>query len=148
MIEFFSGYEINSRVYIVLLFPFIYALVSVPTLKYLAPFSIIGTFFLFLGVCVAFYYFLDDVPDPRRLDAVTEVLSIPMYCAIFLFALHNITLFLPLENTMRHPDRMPHLIVASTSLNIMLYLTFGFLGYNKYPDAYDTVIKNLPLEET
>lgn len=148
VIEFFLGLEMNSRVYIVIFFPFTCALGFVPNLKYLAPFSVIGTLFLFLGVCTAFYYFLDKVPDPRRLDTLTEVLPVPMYCAIFLFALHNMTLYLPLENTMRHPGHMPRLIVASTLLNIVIYLAFGFLGYNKYPDACDTVIKNLPMEET
>lgn len=148
MIEFFSGLEMDPRVYIVIFFPFTCVLGFVPNLKYLTPFSVIGTLFLFLGVCTAFYYFLDDVPDPRRLNALTEVLPVPMYCAIFLFALHNMTLYLPLENTMRHPGHMPRLIVASTLLNIVTYLAFGFLGYNKYLDACDTVIKNLPMVET
>ncbi|XP_018361673.1 PREDICTED: uncharacterized protein LOC108760307 [Trachymyrmex cornetzi] len=148
VMEFFTNVQINSRVYIVIFFPFTCALGFVPNLKYLTPFSIIGTSFLFLGVCTAFYYFLDDVPDPRKLDVLTEVLPVPMYCAIFLFALHNMTLYLPLENTMRHPSHMPRLIIVSTLLNVVIYLTFGFLGYNKYPDACDTVIKNLPMEET
>ncbi|XP_011155399.2 proton-coupled amino acid transporter-like protein pathetic isoform X2 [Solenopsis invicta] len=148
VIEFFSGLEMDPRVYIVIFFPFTCVLGFVPNLKYLTPFSVIGTLFLFLGVCTAFYYFLDDVPDPRRLNALTEVLPVPMYCAIFLFALHNMTLYLPLENTMRHPGHMPRLIVASTLLNIVTYLAFGFLGYNKYLDACDTVIKNLPMVET
>lgn len=136
------------RVYIVIFFPFICAMGFVPNLKYLAPFSVIGTLFLFLGVCTALYYFLDDVPDPGRLNALTEVLPVPMYCAIFLFALHNMTVYLPLENTMRHPSHMSRLIVISTILNIVIYMIFGFLGYNKYPDACDTVIKNLPMEQT
>lgn len=148
VIEFFSNFEMNPRVYIVIFFPFTCALGFVPNLKYLAPFSIIGTLFLSLGICIAFYYFFDDVPDPRRLNALTEILPVPMYCTIFLFALHNMTLYLPLENTMKHPDHMPHLIVASTLLNTVIYLTFGFSGYNKYPNACDTVIKNLPMEET
>lgn len=138
----------NPRVYIVIFFPFTCALGFVPNLKYLAPFSIIGTLFLSLGVCITFYYFFDDVPDPRRLNVLTEILPVPMYCTIFLFALHNMTLYLPLENTMKHPDHMPRLIVASTLLNTVIYLTFGFSGYNKYPNACDTVIKNLPMEET
>lgn len=147
MIEFFSDLEMNPRVYIVIFFPFTCVLGFVPNLKYLAPFSVVGTAFLFLGVCAALYYFLADVPDPRRLNALTEVLPVPMYCAIFLFALHNMTLFLPLENTMKHPAHMPRLIVASMLLNTFVYLTFGFLGYNRYPDACDTVIKNLPMGE-
>ncbi|XP_025158981.1 proton-coupled amino acid transporter-like protein pathetic [Harpegnathos saltator] len=148
MIEFFSGFEMNPRVYIVISFPLTCALGFVPSLKYLAPFSVVGTLFLCLGICIAFYYFLSEFPDPKRLNALTEVLPVPMYCAVFLFALHNMTLYLPLENTMKHPEHMTRLIVASTLLNTVVYLLFGFLGYNKYPNACDTVIKNLPMQET
>ncbi|XP_072765917.1 proton-coupled amino acid transporter-like protein pathetic [Anoplolepis gracilipes] len=148
VIEFFSSLELNPRIYIIIFFPFTCALGFVPNLKYLAPFSVIGTLFLGIGVCITLYYFFDDVPDPRRLNALTEILPVPMYCAIFLFALHNVTLYLPLENTMRHPEHLPRLIVASTLLNTVIYLIFGFFGYNKYPNACDTVIKNLPMEET
>ncbi|KAL6439646.1 hypothetical protein ACFW04_004022 [Cataglyphis niger] len=147
VIEFFSNFEMNPRIYIIIFFPFTCILGFVPNLKYLAPFSVIGSLFLVLGVCIALYYFFDDVPDPRRLDTMTEILPVPMYCAIFLFALHNMTLYLPLENTMRHPDHLPRIIIISMLLNTFIYLTFGFFGYNKYPKACDTVIKNLPLEE-
>lgn len=148
VIEFFSGFEMNSRVYILIFFPFTCVLGFIPNLKYLAPFSVIGTLFLTLGICSAFFYFLHEIPDPGRLNAVTEALPVPMYCAIFLFALHNMTLLLPLENTMKYPHHMPRLIVTSTLLNVIVYLTFGFFGYNRYPNACDTVIKNLPLQET
>lgn len=148
MIEFFSGLELDPRVYIVIFFPFTCVLGLVPSLKYLAPFSVIGTLFLFLGVCISLYYFLREIPDPGRLNAVTEVLPVPMYCAIFLFALHNMTLYLPLENTMKHPAHITRLIVVGTLLNTVIYVVFGFFGYNMYMDACDTVIKNLPMEET
>lgn len=147
MIEFFSGFEMNPRVYIVIFFPFTCILGLVPSLKYLAPFSVIGTLFLAIGICIALYYFLSEIPDPGRLNVLTETLPVPMYCAIFLFALHNMTLYLPLENTMKYPGHLPRLVVASTLLNTVIYLTFGLLGYNKYPNACDTVIKNLPIEE-
>ncbi|XP_020287063.1 proton-coupled amino acid transporter-like protein pathetic [Pseudomyrmex gracilis] len=148
VIEFFSGVKMDSRVYIVIFFPVICVMGLVPNLKYLAPFSVVGTTFLFLGVCTAFYYFFQNLPDPRRLDALTEVLPVPVYCAIFMFSLHNTTLYLPLENTMKYPNHMPRLIVGSLLLSAVIYLTFGFFGYNKYPNTCDTVIKNLPLEET
>lgn len=148
VIEFYTGFEMDSRVYIVIFFPSVLVMCFVRSLKYLTPFSVIGTIFLGLGICSALYYFFNEFPDPStRLDAFTGILPIPMYCAIFLFALHYMTLLLPLENTMRTPEHMPRLIVWSTLVNTFIYLAFGFLGYNKYPNACDTVIKNLPTEE-
>ncbi|KAL6260498.1 hypothetical protein P5V15_008022 [Pogonomyrmex californicus] len=148
VIEFFSGVTMNSRIYILIFFPCTVILAFVPSLKYLTPFSVIGSIFLFVGIFVAFYYFFDDIPDPGRLDAVTQILPVPMYCSIFMFALHNMTLYLPLENTMKYPHHLPRIIIANLLLNTFIYLTFGFIGYNKYPLACDTIIKNLPLEET
>lgn len=135
------------RIYILIFLPFTGSLGFVPNLTYLMPVSTAGTIFLILGFCIACYYFLIDIPDPARLDAFTYVLPVPMYCAIFLFALHNMTLYLPLENTMKHPTHLPRLIIISMIFNSLVYLSFGFLGYNKYPKACDTIIKNLPLDE-
>ncbi|XP_043489315.1 proton-coupled amino acid transporter-like protein pathetic [Polistes fuscatus] len=48
---------------------------------------------------------------------------------------------------MENPRNMPRLIIIATILNTLVYVTFGFLGYNKYKESCDTVIKNLPLDE-
>ncbi|EZA61066.1 Proton-coupled amino acid transporter [Ooceraea biroi] len=125
VIEFFSDFEMNPRVYIIF-FPFTGALGFAPSLKCLVPFSVIGSLFLIVGVCIACYYFLAVVPDPGRLDAFTQILPVPMYCAIFLFAPHNMTLYLPLENTMKHPTHMPRLIVANMVVKIAISLSVLF----------------------
>lgn len=139
----------NVRIYILALVPFICVLGFLPNLKYLAPFSVIGFLFMFIGICVTFYYLYDNFPDPRRLQAFTYPLSMPMYCTLTLYALHNVTLCLPLENCMKNPVRLPRLIKCNMLINTCLYTIFGFLGYNKYMDlTCDTVIKNLPIEDT
>ncbi|XP_053978862.1 proton-coupled amino acid transporter-like protein pathetic [Hylaeus volcanicus] len=149
VIEFFSGFEMDARIYIAALFPFVCGLGFVPNLAYLAPFSIIGFLFMFVGICVTLYYLLDNFPDPGRLETFTDVLHVPMYCNLMLYALHNVTMYMPLENTMKNPHHLPRLITFNMLLNTCLYTAFGFLGYNKYMlDTCDTVIKNLPIEET
>ncbi|XP_076752807.1 proton-coupled amino acid transporter-like protein pathetic isoform X2 [Xylocopa sonorina] len=149
VIEFFSGVELDARIYILALFPVICMLGFIPNLKYLAPFSMIGTMFVLTGICVTVSYLVEDIPDPGRLNAFTYVLPVPMYCTMFLFSLHNVTLCMPLENTMKNPTHLPRLIRCNILLNTCLYTTFGFLGYNKYADATcDTVIKNLPVDHT
>lgn len=148
VIEFFSGFKIDARIYILAMFPFVYGLGYVPNLMYLTPFSIIGFLFMFVGICVTLYYLLNDFPDPGRLQAFTHVLPAPMYCTLMLYALHNVTMCMPLENTMKNPLHLPRLITFSMLLNTLMYTVFGFLGYNKYTNrTCDTIIKNLPIEE-
>jgi len=147
VIEFFADIQLDVRIWILIFFPVSVALGFVPSFKFLMPFSVMGTLCLIAGIVISFYYFIKDIPHPGRLDAFTDVLSVPLYCTMFLFALHNMTLCLPLENTMRYPNHLPRLIIISMLFNAIFYLAFGFLGYNKYPLACDTVIKNLPLDE-
>ncbi|KOX75034.1 Proton-coupled amino acid transporter 1 [Melipona quadrifasciata] len=139
----------DTRIYILALSPFVCLLGLVRNLRCLAPFSVIGALFMFVGIFVSLYYLLEDIPDPARLDAFTYVLPVPMFCSLFLYALHNVTLCLPLENSMKKPQHLPRLITYNMLLNTCMYIVFGFLGYNKYTkDTCDTVIKNLPLEKT
>lgn len=57
------------------------------------------------------------------------------------------TVLLPLENTMKNPRHMPVILATTMMINMFIYIAFGFFGYNKYLDACDTVIKNLPLDD-
>ncbi|KAK1135195.1 hypothetical protein K0M31_007966 [Melipona bicolor] len=149
VIEFSFGIKMDTRIYILALSPFVCLLGLVRNLRCLAPFSVIGALFMFVGIFVSLYYLLEDIPDPARLDAFTYVLPVPMFCSLFLYALHNVTLCLPLENSMKKPQHLPRLITYNMLLNTCMYIVFGFLGYNKYTkDTCDTVIKNLPLEKT
>ncbi|XP_012141979.1 proton-coupled amino acid transporter-like protein pathetic [Megachile rotundata] len=147
VIEYYSGVSLDVRVYILAVFPIFLSFGFVPNLKYLAPISIIGTIFIFTGICVTLHYLLTDFPDPARLKMFTSVATVPLYCTLFMFAMHNVTLCMPLENSMKNPGHLPRLIVYNMLFTMCLNTTFGFLGYNKYMDkTCDTVIKNLPMD--
>lgn len=82
-----------------------------------------------------------------KLETFTQLLPIPSFCNLFLYALHNLTVTMPLENRMRTPHNLQRMLILNVSFNVLLYTTFGFLGYNKYMhDVYDTVVKNLPVD--
>ncbi|KAL2715187.1 proton-coupled amino acid transporter-like protein pathetic [Vespula squamosa] len=147
VIEYYGEIVMNVRIYVLIFFPIYCILIFVPNLKYLVPFSIVGTIFFILGITTSFIYFLEDFPNPKYLDAFTDVHSIPLFLSIFLYSLHNITILLPLENIMHYPENLTRLIIITTIFNTLIYIIFGFLGYNKYKDTCDTIIKNLPLDE-
>lgn len=121
-------------------------LAMIPNFKNLVPLSILGTASLGLGFIITIYYLFDDFPDPNRLDMFTDIVSVPIYCSIFLFAIHNMSVILPLENTMKNGYKMKKIITFSMIINIFICMAFGFFGYNKYKNACDIMIKNLPLE--
>lgn len=146
MIEYFSEVELNLRFYVIGMYPFI-CLFGFPSFKYLAPLSMLGSIFILTGIAVTLNYLIEDFPDPNRLETFTQLLPIPTFCNLFLYALHNVTMTMPLENRMRTPYNLQRMLILNVSINVLLYTTFGFLGYNKYMhDVYDTVVKNLPVD--
>ncbi|XP_058789151.1 proton-coupled amino acid transporter-like protein pathetic [Phymastichus coffea] len=147
VIEYFADAHVDVRWYLMALIPIFIAFSLVPNFRYLVPFSVMGAVFLFFGFCLTFYYLLSDFPSPSRLETYTDYEQLAIYCGVFLFAVHNMSILLPLENSMIHPSMMPVVLGSSMIVNVCIYILFGFLGYNKYPDACDTVIMNLPLNE-
>ncbi|XP_016914190.1 proton-coupled amino acid transporter-like protein pathetic isoform X1 [Apis cerana] len=146
MIEYFSEVELNLRFYIIGMYPFT-CLFGFPSFKYLAPLTMLGSIFILIGIAVTLNYLIEDFPDPNRLETFTQLLPIPSFCNLFLYALHNLTVTMPLENRMRTPHNLQRMLILNVSFNVLLYTTFGFLGYNKYMhDVYDTVVKNLPVD--
>lgn len=146
MIEYFSEVELNLRFYIIGMYPFT-CLFGFPSFKYLAPLTMLGSIFILIGIAVTLNYLIEDFPDPNRLETFTQLLPIPSFCNLFLYALHNMTVTMPLENRMRTPHNLQRMLILNVSFNVLLYTTFGFLGYNKYMhDVYDTVVKNLPVD--
>ncbi|XP_047358472.1 proton-coupled amino acid transporter-like protein pathetic [Vespa velutina] len=111
------------------------------------PFSMLGTIIFIIGMIICMIYFIEDFPSPKRLDPFTNIQSITIFINIFFYTLHNVTILLPLENTMHKPNNLTRLIIISTIFNTLIYIVFAFLGYNKYKDTCDIVIKNLPLDE-
>ncbi|XP_074103302.1 proton-coupled amino acid transporter-like protein pathetic isoform X1 [Cotesia typhae] len=147
IIENLTDASINIRIYIIMFMPIYYILALMPNFKWLMPFSAAGASFLALGLTITLYYFFEDFQSPSRLQMYTGITAIPIFSSIFMFAVHNMTVIMPLENSMKNPRHMPRILTLSMMLNVLIYMIFGFLGYNKYIDACDTVIKNLPFGE-
>ncbi|KAK0094557.1 hypothetical protein PV326_010602 [Microctonus aethiopoides] len=147
LLEYFFNLQLNIRIYVIIFLPIYCLLALIPNFKYLVPFSILGALLLGLGFSITLYYLFIDFPSPGRLDMYTDMLSIPIYGSIFLFAVHNMTMIMPLENSMKNPQNMPRILATSMIFNMFIYMSFGFFGYNKYPNTCDTIIKNLPINQ-
>uniref|UniRef100_A0A1B6DLW5 Amino acid transporter transmembrane domain-containing protein n=1 Tax=Clastoptera arizonana TaxID=38151 RepID=A0A1B6DLW5_9HEMI len=137
VVDYYLGIETNERIYIAsLLIPLI--LISwVPDLKALAPFSMVANLFMGLGLGITFYYLVFDLPAPSTRPQIGELMALPQFFSISIFAMEAIGVVMPLENAMKTPT---HFIGICGVLNqgmggvTLIYILLGFLGYLKYGD--------------
>lgn len=147
--EHYFKWDMEVRIYILALFPICCLMSLVPNYQWLMPFSVIGWIFMASGITATFYYLLSDFPDPSRMASHKEAETIPYFATIFLYAVHLMSVLMPLENSLKNPKSMPFLTAVAILFSMALNVVFGILGYNKYLDnTCDSIIKNLPLEDT
>lgn len=146
MFEFYTNINMDLQMYILGFLPIFYMLSLVPNLTYLVPLSLIGGLFLMVAMIITFYYFFEEMPPFTEMKMFTELKEVSVYCSVFLFAMHNIPVLMPLENSMREPHKMNGVLIFASLLSAFVVVAFGLFGYNKYNDTQDTVIKNLPFE--
>lgn len=130
--EYYCGYELSLRLCIAsLLLPLI-LLSWVPNLKYLAPVSMVANLFMGSGLAITFYYLVAKLPDPTTLPAVGNVLEMPAFFAITIFAMEAIGVVMPLENSMKTPQNFVGfcgVLNKGMSGVTLVYILLGFLGY-------------------
>merc|ERR1719264_1750325 len=77
--DFFKN--LNYRVYIAMVLPFMLAMCSIRNLRYLSPFSILANIIQFVGLGIIFYYiFSTDLPPS---DVLAQVTLLLMSLAVF-----------------------------------------------------------------
>ncbi|XP_063722567.1 proton-coupled amino acid transporter 1-like isoform X2 [Symsagittifera roscoffensis] len=116
-------------------------------LALLAVFSLLANVLLFGGLAVIVYELFDDIPSPSELPAFESITNIPLFFGTAIYCVEGIGLVLPLENKMRKPEQFKPVFNAGMVFVFLLYLLFGFLGYNKFhEDIQGSISYNLPKE--
>ena len=80
----------DVRIYMLLILLPLILINYVRNLKYLAPFSAIGSILAFLSFGVTFSYIIRDLPDTSERIAVAPVRGWPLFFGIVLFSLESI----------------------------------------------------------
>ncbi|XP_075212048.1 proton-coupled amino acid transporter-like protein pathetic [Lycorma delicatula] len=140
----------DLRIYILLLTIPLLPLGIIRTLKYLVPFSAIATVFVMFGLALTLYYTFTDIPDITTRDYIATPLRIPIFFSTVLFAMEGIGTVLPIENSMKHPEKFlgcPGVLNTAMTVVVALYATVGFFGYLRFGEkTYASVTLNLPNE--
>ncbi|KAF2878968.1 hypothetical protein ILUMI_27207 [Ignelater luminosus] len=134
-----------------LLIPFILIL-SVPNLKWLAPFSLFSNVITFVCFGIVLYYIFNDLPSISERSYVGAFYTFPLYFGTTFFALEAIGVVIVLESNMKTPKSFGGsfgVLNVSMFCIILLNVGIGFLGYWRYGDeTHSSVILNFPLEDT
>ncbi|KAG5673654.1 hypothetical protein PVAND_003682 [Polypedilum vanderplanki] len=151
IIQHYTEWNVDVRVYIAILLIPLILLSWVPNLKYLAPFSSVANIFMGIGLLITFYYCVTDMPNISEREMHTSLLQIPPFFGITIFAMEAIGVVMPLENSMKTPK---HFIGICGVLNqgmsgvTLVYILLGFVGYVKYGnEAKGSITLNLPIED-
>ncbi|KAF5294463.1 hypothetical protein FQR65_LT01589 [Abscondita terminalis] len=131
---------------LILLIPFILIL-SVPNLKWLAPFSLFSNLITFASFGIVLYYIFLDLPSIENRPLVGTLYAFPLFFGTTLFALEAVGVVIALENNMKTPKSFGG---SFGVLNIAMffitlsYVGMGFLGYWRYgEDTLPSITLNL-----
>ncbi|XP_063236029.1 proton-coupled amino acid transporter-like protein pathetic [Bacillus rossius redtenbacheri] len=148
----FPEHELNIRLYILMVMPFLYGLGLIRNLKYLVPFSAMANIFIFVGFCITLYYMFTGEQATSQVRLIThDITTIPAFLSTVIFAMEGIGVVMPLENSMRNPSHFlgcPGVLNIGMTCVVLLYAVIGLFGYLKYGDDIQASISlNLPTEE-
>ncbi|XP_063702095.1 proton-coupled amino acid transporter-like protein pathetic isoform X2 [Culicoides brevitarsis] len=149
--EHYAGYEVNMQMAIAALLIPLILLAWVPNLKYLAPVSAVANVFMGVGLGITFYYLVTDAPPVSDRPMAVDILRIPSFFSIVIFAMEAIGVVMPLENSMKTPQNFIGLcgVLNQGMAGVTLvYILLGFLGFVKYGEAaLGSITLNLPVDE-
>ncbi|XP_050530847.1 proton-coupled amino acid transporter-like protein pathetic isoform X1 [Daktulosphaira vitifoliae] len=138
------------------------------TMKVLVPFSAIATTFIMVGLSSTMYFVVAGesfitskdykssnnyiAPEPLpSIDSrpwIAPLAHMPLFFSTVLFAMEGIGTVLPIENSMKNPQRFLQkfgVLNSSMVLVVALYTMAGFLGYLRFgPATLGSITLNLP----
>ncbi|KMQ95985.1 proton-coupled amino acid transporter 4-like protein [Lasius niger] len=150
--DFYTGKNIDVRLYILSLIPALVLLGQVRNLKYLVPFSMLANIFMMTGFSITLYYIFSNVqPIDDKVKMFSSVEELPRFFATVIFAIEGIGVVMPVANNMKKPQHFlgcPSVLNVTMSIVVSLYAVMGVFGYLTYHEtAQPSITLNLPTDE-
>ncbi|XP_072933874.1 proton-coupled amino acid transporter-like protein pathetic [Epargyreus clarus] len=135
------------RLYVLALLVPILLLCMITTLKYLAPFSMLGDVFIVACVIATIYYSMQVAPCITTVPAWKDGTGFFEFCGIVIFAMEGIGVSLPIENSMKDPRKFPIVLSAGMTVVVSFLIMVGFFGYWGFGEnSISPVTLNFPTE--
>lgn len=150
MLEDVYGVQLNKEVVIAVFVPLVIVGTWIRNLDELASLSTIANICIGFSLLVILYdeleMFITSRPDlkaavrhPGAIQLATYK-TLPLFFGSVAFAFEGIGVVLPLENKMRYPEHAVRVVGVGMTVVVLLYMTFGMLGYLTFGDDIEASI--------
>ncbi|KAJ5076660.1 amino acid transporter ant1 [Anaeramoeba ignava] len=121
----------------------LYLLTLIRNVKKLVPYEIAGSFLLLFSLSIVVGIECVD-PEKGRKVSAAEWKTLPIFFGIVAYSFEGIGIILPIENSMKKPQKFKKLMGINLFFVTIVYIVFGLLGYLAYgTDTKGNVITNL-----
>uniref|UniRef100_A0A674MB47 Solute carrier family 36 member 1 n=1 Tax=Takifugu rubripes TaxID=31033 RepID=A0A674MB47_TAKRU len=135
----------DSRIYMLFFLPAFVLLVFTPSLKYLAPLSLVANVVMTLSLALIYFYSVTNIRYPIDLPKVGRARDYPLFFGTAIFAFEGIGVVLPLENKMQKPKSFLWVLYLGMGTVTLLYISLGTVGYMCFgADIGGSITLNLP----
>lgn len=146
------GFQMDTRVYMLMCLPPLVAITLIRNLKLLAPFSQAANVAIFIGLGIVLYYIFQNFERAPGVENVGPPMRYTLFIGTTLFALEAVGVVLALENNMKTPKSfggVTGVLSQGMTFVVILYVLMGFVGYFKYGEnVYGSITLNIPQGET
>ncbi|XP_017881279.1 proton-coupled amino acid transporter-like protein pathetic [Ceratina calcarata] len=151
VVDYHTGTDISTRMYILTLIPALLLLGQVRNLKFMVPFSMMANVSMMVGFAITLYYIFNGIEIPSDTKLIASAGQLPTFFATVLFAIEGIGVVMPVENNMQNPQHFlgcPGVLNITMSIVVSLYALLGVFGYLKYGEAVmGSITLNIPTSD-
>lgn len=144
------GWNMQVRVYILVIMIPIFMIGQIRSLKFLVPFSGTANALILIVFGIVIFYIFKEPLDFTDKAMIADYKQWPIFFSTTIFAITGITAVMPVENSMDKPQQFlgyPSVLIINMIVVTVLYTIIGVLGYARFGEAIQGSI-TLNLEAT
>lgn len=139
------GFEASVSFYVLVQCIIFVPLSMIRNITKLSITALLANVFILAGLAVIVYYSADHLIENGTADVTAFNSDWSLFIGTAIFAFEGIGLIIPVQESMKHPEKYPLVLFAVIALSSILFIGIGSLGYCSYGSHVKSVIiSNLP----